>query len=185
MLSKQSRNGFMASVATIAGMACSLVLLAYDYYWVAVLVFMVSAALYLPFMRIVWPLFMVVASVTVSAQTTPSVLQTPPSREDFRKRVDGEYKAMEWTYISLNTLDLATTLYGLNNGAVEGNALLRNHHPVALCAIKASGTAFFLVMNRQVYKNNPRAARVLLFSANLLYGAVVGNTVGVVLRLNK
>lgn len=98
---------------------------------------------------------------------------------------DKFYKAMEVTYVGLNAIDLTTTYIGLNNGAVEANPLYRNSNPYLMLGTKMVFTSGFLVLNRLLYKENPKAAKVTIIVASVLTTAVVANNINVVINLNR
>lgn len=93
------------------------------------------------------------------------------------------YNAGEATFVGLNVLDYALTIKALNEGAIEMNPIAKNMNPYTMAIYKAGTTSGFLLLNRSIKKENERAAKILLISANLFYSAIVTNNITVILRL--
>ncbi len=101
------------------------------------------------------------------------------------RRNDWLYRTLEVNYALLNTADLVTTFYGLDHGAREVNPLAVGYinNRAAAIAIKGGLTLGVLWGLRQAKKENRGAAIVALGALNLVYGIVVGNNIGVLLKL--
>ena len=112
------------------------------------------------------------------AQTPLPEPPSPPGQTVF-------YKTMEATYIGLNVADLGLTIYALKNGAQELNPIYRNASHTTMIVTKVVITWGVLWLNRIIYKQNPKAAKITLISMNVLMGLVVANNAAVTIKLNR
>jgi len=95
------------------------------------------------------------------------------------------YRALEINYVALNALDVVTTFWGMDRGARERNPLAKRfvrHKPLALM-LKGGATATVLFGLGKVKARNKPAAYITLGLLNVVYGVVLHNNIGVVLRL--
>jgi len=100
---------------------------------------------------------------------------------------DWLYKSLAVNYVALNTLDLITTFYSLDRGAIEANPIARafiKNRPLAIL-IKGGVTGGVLFAMGQVKKENKKAAQITLGLLNIMYGLVLRNNIGVILELKK
>lgn len=95
------------------------------------------------------------------------------------------YTGLEISYIALNTVDIITTVKGLESGAVELNPLFVNASTEVMVAAKVVSSGLFLTLNRVLRKENPKAAMTVIIIMNVFYSAVVTNNVSIVINLNK
>ncbi len=98
---------------------------------------------------------------------------------------DWFYTSLEVNYAMLNTLDLITTFYVLEHGAMELNPIskLYIHNKPLAVAVKAGLTAATLYGLNHVRHKNKAAAYLTLGLLNVVYGFVVKNNIGVYLQL--
>ena len=101
------------------------------------------------------------------------------------KNLPSGYRALEISYVTLNLVDLGTTIYGINNGAIERNPLFKNYDAAGMVGVKLVAVSGYLLLNRQLLKVNPKAARISLVIVNAIYGAVAINNISVVIKLNR
>lgn len=113
------------------------------------------------------------------------ILLTGLTIASIAQKRDKFYNAMEISFLSLNALDLGTTLYGLDNGAVEANPFIKNASPFELIAFKAVTTTALLGAGRLMYKRDVRGAKTFMVTMNIILTAVVINNATVVVNLNK
>lgn len=107
-----------------------------------------------------------------------SVITNAQKRDKF-------YTSMEITNLSLNALDLGTTLYALDNGAIEANPFIKNATPLQITAFKIVTTGALLGVGRLMYRRNTQGAKAFIITMNILLSAVVVNNSIVVINLNK
>ena len=100
------------------------------------------------------------------------------------QKPDVTYKLLEASYITLNLVDLGTTVYGLSNGAVEGNPILGSSNIGTIAAVKGVTVVGTVILGRLAYKNNPKAAKITMIALNVLSGVVVANNVSICIKLN-
>lgn len=95
------------------------------------------------------------------------------------------YTGLEMSLISLNAADVITTSYILNNGGVELNPFMKPFADKSLqiIAIKSIAITGSLLINRQLYKDNPKLALVNLIVLNMFYGYVINNNIQVSIGL--
>ena len=98
---------------------------------------------------------------------------------------DKFYNAMEISFLSLNALDLGTTLYALDNGAIEANPLIKNATPFQITAFKVVTTGALVGVGRLMYRRDTRGAKAFMITMNILLTAVVVNNSTVVIKLNR
>ena len=104
---------------------------------------------------------------------------------EYKPRMDGLYTALELSYLALNTIDLVTTFYSLDNGAKELNPIAKSfiHNKPLAVAVKGGLTLGVLWGLRQVKKQDKTAAYITLSLLNGLYGFVATNNIRVSLQL--
>jgi hypothetical protein len=102
-----------------------------------------------------------------------------------KDRKERSYRRLEYTYVALNTIDLATTFYVLDNGGREMNPILKPfaHNKPLLTAVKATGTFSTLFLLRKMKKTDPELAKGILIGMNIMYGAVVTNNVSISIKI--
>ena len=79
------------------------------------------------------------------------------------------------SFITLQALDVHSTLRALNHGARESNPLIEPfaHNTAALIALKAGTTAGVLYMTDRVRRHNRVASIVIMAAANSAYATIV------------
>ena len=107
------------------------------------------------------------------------IVSGPASAQDTVRRASAqpESKALNLLHISFVTLeavDVYTTVRGVNAGAVEANPLMRStaSNPVGLTAMKAGVAASSILLTRRMARDHRVAAIVLAAAVNSAYAAV-------------
>ena len=89
--------------------------------------------------------------------------------------------------MGLHTLDIVSTLNGIKNANIqESNPTMKGivTRPVLFIATKtAFATGSILLLDRFVYKENPRKAKILLAAANIGMTYVVTNNIALTVRM--
>lgn len=86
-------------------------------------------------------------------------------------------KPLEVSYIALNAIDLGLTYYILNNGGMELNPIVKDMGFAQMAIYKTAMTGGFIYLSRWIDN------KWVLIGANVFYGIVVGNNLGVTIRL--
>ncbi|HEX5475306.1 MAG TPA: hypothetical protein VFX12_11640 [Vicinamibacterales bacterium] len=81
------------------------------------------------------------------------------------------------SFVTLQALDLHSTLRAIDAGAVERNPALKwtNMQPATLIALKATSATGTILLAHRLSKNHPRAATVLMVALNVAGAAVVAH----------
>ncbi|MDP1571858.1 MAG: DUF5658 family protein [Vicinamibacterales bacterium] len=110
-----------------------------------------------------------------------------PVKADFHVNVaDGGQKRpilLPVLYVTLGALqgmDYYTTQKGLDLGAHETNAIVRNSTKGTFLAMKAGSTAVTILIAEKMWKKNKAGAIALMLATNVVYGAVVANNTRVI-----
>jgi len=108
------------------------------------------------------------------------------AEKESSSRRDWLYHGLEINYALLNVADMATTIYGLQRGAKEGNPLARSfvRSTPGVILVKSGLTFGVLWALRKGKEKNKNMAYATLGVLNIVYGVVVRNNIGVVLKLN-
>ena len=85
------------------------------------------------------------------------------------------FTTLEASHIALQGLDLAGTLWALDNGLVEANPVMRGltAHPAALVAVKAAATGGTVLLARRLARQNRMAGIILMAAVDSAYTFVV------------
>ena len=81
------------------------------------------------------------------------------------------------SFLSLQALDVHSTLRAIDGGAAESNPLMApfTGRPAAFVALKAGTSAGILYMTERVRRRSPLAAVVMMAAFNSVYATVVAN----------
>ena len=81
------------------------------------------------------------------------------------------------SFAALEVGDIVTTMTRVNGNAREANPIVDavRESPAGLVALKAGGAAATLFLANRLAGSHPKAARVLMYTLNGIYGAVVMN----------
>lgn len=124
----------------------------------------------------------------VSAKERASGPDSPTSAlgNEGAKTADWLYRGLEINYALLNAADLATTIYGLRRGAKETNPFARPfvRSTPGVILVKGGLTFGVLWALRRTREKNKGLAFATLGVLNVIYGVVVRNNIGVVVKLN-
>ncbi len=90
----------------------------------------------------------------------------------------GVYKLQQGVFISMNAVDLLTTIQGLEHGAMEKNPLFRhNNHPLLLSGVKLLYVSAALYSLDRIIDKHPILTNITLFILNSFFTfAVINNT---------
>ena len=102
-----------------------------------------------------------------------------------QNKPDITYKIIEASFITLNAIDLGTTIHGLNKGAIEGNPIIKHATPTTIAATKIVTTGGIVILHRMLYKRDPKAAKISMACFSILSGLVVTNNIIVIVNINK
>jgi hypothetical protein len=82
-----------------------------------------------------------------------------------------------YTLMTLQVLDVHSTVRAVNAGHHEANPLMRGiaDNTAALAAVKGASTAGLVLLTERLRKNHPRKAVILLTAMNVALAAVVAN----------
>lgn len=117
--------------------------------------------------------------------SSKGILET--SKES-KEKPDYFYRGLQASYVALSAADYISTVKGLEKeGAFEANPFARKllGNKFAFVGVKAglTGLNLFLV-DKLLYKDNPKVAKGSLIGLNLIYSAVVANNISVNIKLN-
>jgi hypothetical protein len=106
--------------------------------------------------------------------TLPASRAIGPDWIPEQRKPSGALKVLHASFGALETLDVYTTVRGINMGLTESNPLMRAvaRHPVALGAIKAGATASTILLTRRLARHNRPAAIIMMAAFNTTYAAI-------------
>jgi Domain of unknown function (DUF5658) len=120
-------------------------------------------------------LCVVVFALPAAAQDTPSSPPQPKAQQSVALNL------LHVSFVSLEAVDVYTTVRGISGGAVEANPLMRApaSHPVGMTALKAGVAVSSVVLTRRMARDHRVAAILLTAGLNSAYAAIAVHNVNV------
>jgi hypothetical protein len=121
-------------------------------------------------------------AVTANEQGPPPVAAAPAISVKSMERRPAALLPLYASFATLQVLDLHSTHYALERGAVEANPTVKGltGSTAAMAAMKAAGTAGVIFVSEKLQKRNKAAALGLMIAANSMMAWVVQHNYGAV-----
>jgi len=111
----------------------------------------------------------------------PAIAQDTPSSPQPKTKQSVALNLLHVSFVSLEAVDVYTSVHGIKGGAVEANPLMRGTagHPVGMTALKAGVAVSTVVLTRRMARDHRVAAILLTAGLNSAYAAIAVHNINV------